>query len=175
MDWLETVANIGQSPAEEHRHGVGHVGLGGLLVELGGHDSATIPTVASNSTLDQHAAVPISPVVAVLLPRLVPEPRFHHRRPDGRWSSVAGEKAEVREGVAEAGGEARGGKDERRAVAEEQCGKAKSGRESHGRDVRDREELGGSHRGGICCGGQCYGMIGFWGENGWDSEKSEKP
>lgn len=41
--------------------------------------------------------------------------------------------------MAEAGGEAGGGEEERRAVAEEQCGIAKSGRESHGRrrDVRD--------------------------------------
>lgn len=35
---LEAVADVGEGAAEQHGHGVGHVGLGGLLVELHLHD-----------------------------------------------------------------------------------------------------------------------------------------
>lgn len=122
VDRLETVANVRQGTAEQHGHSIGHVGIGGLLVELNTNDSLV-------RVLDQDAPIPILPLAGAFEEAAV----FAGRRFDGAGAepgpstSTRGggsrEEPEVEEGVAE-GGEA--GRVER-------CGEAateESGREA---------------------------------------------
>lgn len=91
VDRLQTVANIGQSPAEQDGHGVSHVSLSGLLVELGGDNPAFI----SSPVLQQNAAVSTQALGGVVV---TPPGLDRADFPGGRNGR---EEARVREGAAE--------------------------------------------------------------------------
>lgn len=87
---LQPVAHIRQSTSKQHRHGVGHVGLGGLLVQFGGHDPPFFPIIFP----DKQASVTIL-LVQAASPNQIRIPR----------RSSHGEKAEVGEAMTEREGE----------------------------------------------------------------------